>query len=96
MHASAASIIMAVRWCVPRNADGTARPAKQHGTRTRPDRAAHRGRQPDQRRPHHWLHQLPTAVGADGRGVVFVSDASDLVDGDTNKDADAFVRERDH
>jgi len=34
------------------------------------------------------------AVSADGRYVVFVSDASNLVPGDTNGDADVFVRDR--
>ena len=34
------------------------------------------------------------SISADGRYVVFISDASNLVDGDTNRSMDVFVRDR--
>jgi len=37
---------------------------------------------------------VPTAISADGRFVAFTSDASDLIDRDTNGATDIFVRDR--
>jgi Tol biopolymer transport system component len=39
-------------------------------------------------------HSFGTSISADGRYVVFESNASDLVSGDTNNATDAFVRDR--
>ena len=41
-----------------------------------------------------WSSSLAPAISADGRYVAFVSDASNLVDGDTNHTFDVFVRDR--
>lgn len=35
-----------------------------------------------------------SAISDDGRRVAFVSDASDLVRGDTNEEGDVFLRDR--